>query len=267
MAARTRVTPAPWLAWVIGLVYGPVFITLLLVSGVDYDDLTVSTDNVLKAVVVPMAILTVAVAALTTWLSWWRPVLRDNRPAPRWMIAIPILFTVAIVTGIDYGRVADLQTSFLVWAALGTLMVGFCEETVYRGLAVVGFRAGYSEVRVWLFSSLMFALLHVWNLVAGQGLAATMEQFIFTFALGSVLYACRRASGTLVIPIVLHAGWDWMSFTGTSDAFKVAADIVDPRSFSPALPILFLMIALFIIGARRLLHPADTGTTPSPQES
>ena len=185
MTARTRITPAPWLAWVIGLVYGPVFITLLIASGVDYDDIAASTDNLLKAVVVTMAILTVAVAVLTTWLGWWRPVLRDDRPAPRWMISIPILFAVAIVAGIDYGRVADLRTSFLAWAAVGTLMVGFCEETVYRGLAVVGFRGGYSEVRVWLFSTLLFVLLHAWNLVAGQGIGATAAQIVFTFALGS----------------------------------------------------------------------------------
>ena len=265
MTARTRITPAPWLAWVIGLVYGPVFITLLIASGVDYDDIAASTDNLLKAVVVTMAILTVAVAVLTTWLGWWRPVLRDDRPAPRWMISIPILFAVAIVAGIDYGRVADLRTSFLAWAAVGTLMVGFCEETVYRGLAVVGFRGGYSEVRVWLFSTLLFVLLHAWNLVAGQGIGATAAQIVFTFALGSVLYACRRATGALVIPMLLHAGWDWMSFTGQSDAFKNAADLVDPRSFSPAFPLLVVMIVLFIIGAKKLFHPAGTGTTASPQ--
>jgi membrane protease YdiL (CAAX protease family) len=258
MTDGMRITPRPSIAWAIGLLYGPAFIALLLASGVDYDTVADSTHNFVRAVVIPMAILTVVVIALTTWLGWWRPVLRDDRPAPRWMISIPIVFAIAILAGIDYGRVADLQTSFLLWAAVGTLMVGFCEETVYRGLAVVGFREGYSEVRVWLFSSLLFMLLHAWNLVAGQSLPATVSQLGFTFVLGSILYAVRRTSGTLIIPILLHAGWDWMSFTGASDAFKDAADLVDPRAFSPAFAGIGVMVILFLVGAKRLLHPEST---------
>ncbi len=164
---------------------------------------------------------------------------------------------IGIVAGIDYGRVADLQSSFLVWAAVGTLMVGFCEEMVYRGLAVVGFRGGYPEVRVWLFSSLLFMLLHAWNLVAGQSLAATAQQLVFTFLLGSVLYACRRSSGGLVVPILLHAAWDWTSFTSTSDAFVDGVNAYDPR-FSPAFPALVIAVALFFVAAKKgLFRPVD----------
>ena len=148
---------------------------------------------------------------------------------------IPIVVAIGIVAGIDYGRVADLQSSLLVWAAVGTLMVGFCEEMVYRGLAVVGFRGGYPEVRVWLFSSLLFMLLHAWDLVAGQSLAATGQQLVFTFLLGSVLYACRRSSGGLVVPILLHAAWDWTSFTSTSDAFVDGVRRVRP-AVQPGVP-------------------------------
>ena len=255
MSTAPRISPRPALAWLIGLLYGPLFIGLLLSSGVDYDDIVASTDNLVKAVVIPLAILTVAVAGLVTWLGWWRPVLDDDRPAARWTIAIPIVFAVTIVIGIDFGRVADLEPSFLVWAAVGTLMVGFCEEIVYRGIAVVGFRPAYSELRVWLFSSLLFALLHAWNLFAGQSLANTVQQLVFTFVLGSVLYACRRASGTLLVPILLHAGWDWISFTSTSDAFKDPADLVDPRTFNPAFVGLVVMVVLFVVAARKLLHP------------
>ena len=262
MTHSLRITPRPSIAWAIGLLYGPAFIALLLVSGVDYDTIADSTHNFVRAVVVTMAILTVAVIALTTWLGWWRPVLRDDRPAPRWMISIPIVFAIAILAGIDYGRVADLQTSFLLWAAVGTLMVGFCEEMVYRGLAVVGFREGYSEVRVWLFSSLLFMLLHAWNLIAGQSLPATLFQLGFTFVLGSILYAVRRTTGTLVIPILLHAGWDWTSFTGASDAFKNAADLVDPRAPIFTNVGIAVMVILFLVGAKRLLHPEAT-TPPS----
>ena len=68
-------------------------------------------------------------------------------------------------------------------------MVGFSEEITYRGLAVVGFRGGYSEVHVWLFTSILFGLLHGVNFFLGQDAVPTLRQVIFAFVLGSVFYS------------------------------------------------------------------------------
>ena len=72
---------------------------------------------------------------------------------------------------------------------------------------MVAFRSGYSELHVWLFSTLLFMYLHAWNFLAGQDFGPTVAQLVFTFVVGSVLYAVRRATGTLIIPMMLHGGW------------------------------------------------------------
>ena len=101
-------------------------------------------------------------------------------------------------------------------------------------------------------------ILHAWNLVAGQSVPATAFQLVTTFVLGSILYAVRRTTGTLVIPIVLHAGWDWASFTGASDAFENAADLVDPRAPIFTNVGIAVMVVLFLVGAKQLLPPTTT---------
>ena len=85
-----------------------------------------------------------------------------------------------------------MGAAMIPWLALGTALVGFSEEIAYRGLALVGFRGGYSEVKVWLFTSILFGLLHGVNVVLGQGAVLTVRQVIFAFVIGSVFYAIRR---------------------------------------------------------------------------
>lgn len=266
MSRPTRVSPSPAIAWAIGLLYAPLFVGMLVAFGSDYDDIADSTDDVVSSIVVTTAIGAAVLTALTTWLGWWRPVLLDDRPTEKWLIAVPMVVLVAIVAGVDYGRISDLEPSFLLWAAVGTLGVGFCEEIVYRGLAVVGFRAGHRELHVWLYTSLLFMLLHAWNVLAGQDLGPTLRQMVFTFVLGSVFYVCRRASATIVVPMVLHAGWDWMSFTGSSDAFADAADATDPRAASPAFFFIVIAVVLCLVGARHLFdddRPASDAASPA----
>ena len=172
-----------------------------------------------------------------------------------------MVFVVAIVAGIDYSRLGKLDTEFIVWAAVAAVLVGFAEEGTYRGLSVVAFRSGYSEFRVWLFSTLLFMYLHAWNFLAGQDLGPTVAQLVFTFALGSVLYAVRRATGTLIIPMLLHGGWDFASFTATSDAFKESEKLVDPRTVPVAFLVLVVMVVLFAIGFKKALHSDNATAT------
>ena len=96
-------------------------------------------------------------------------------------------------------------------------LVGFCEELVYRGLLVVSFRSTLAEPMVWLWSSVAFGLLHSINVLLGQALGATLVQVIVTAIIGSAFYISRRATGLLVVPMVLHLVWDYSAFTQGDD--------------------------------------------------
>ena len=141
----------------------------------------------------------------------------------------------------------------VLWLALGTAMVGFSEEIAYRGLAVVGFRGGYGEVKVWLFSSILFGLLHGVNVILGQGAALTVRQVVFAFVIGSVLYAIRRISGTIIVPMVIHALWDSGSFTHVAGKRResLARSTSPPPGGLVQNLLMFVAIVLVIVGAKR----------------
>jgi uncharacterized protein len=220
------------------------------------------------------AVRAVAVGSLiliivTTALGWWRPVLRelpDGPPRPpRRLLVVPVLVFIGVLLGIDYGNLGNIGGAIILWLALGTAMVGFSEEITYRGLAVVGFRGGYSEVKVWLFSAILFGLLHGVNVILGQGAVATLRQVIFAFVLGSVFYAMRRISGTIVVPMVIHALWDFGSFSHVAGkATAGAAQKVDLTAAGMSMvQTLVVLVALILViaGAKKILATRPKSAT------
>jgi membrane protease YdiL (CAAX protease family) len=263
-----RIQPRPSLAWAIGIGYAILFLVLEKVMGVGYDVIGTTTDSIVKGIVVPVGVGAVVLVIVTTWLGWWRPALRElptdpPRP-PRWLLAVPILVFIATLLGIDYGNLGDMGAAMILWLAIGTALVGFSEEIAYRGLAVVGFRGGYSEVKVWLFTSILFGLLHGVNVILGQGAVLTVRQVVFAFVLGSVFYAIRRISGTIVVVMVLHALWDFGSFTHVAGkatgAAAVQTNIATAGAGLLQSLLVFIAIILVIIGAKKILKPRGDRT-------
>jgi membrane protease YdiL (CAAX protease family) len=144
-------------------------------SGVDYDDIA---DNALQAFVIPLAVVAVVLVIVTTLLGWWKPAIRDERRASGWIIAVPIVMLTVTILGINYGRLGDIDSTLLLWIAIGTFLIGFSEELMYRGLVLVGFRGAMKESHAWLWSSMAFGLLHGINAFLGQDLAPTIVQVV-----------------------------------------------------------------------------------------
>lgn len=153
--------------------------------------------------------LIVAVLVLIVAAGWSRRVFTDDgvaapgRLARGWVVAIGVvllgyaLLAVVANAGAGFGLVA--------LALLSTLVVAAFEELLFRGVLIGGFRASrWSEVRVWLFSSILFALPHVFNTFSGAELVTSAIQVVFAFGAGSTLYLARRVSRGLWLPIVLH---------------------------------------------------------------
>ena len=222
--ARTmRVQPRPIVGIVLFVVYAAIFSVLFLASGVDYDAVGDTTSNVMKAIVLPVGVGALGLLLVTYLFGWWRPVFRDEDRAPRWTLLIPAFMAAAIVVGLATADWGGRGSSFIVWLLVGTLFVGIAEEVLARGLLLTAFRGGMGEVGVWFWTSLVFGLLHSLNILFGQSVGATIVQILFAFALGSVLYACRRATGLLVIPIVLHALWDFTTILSSGEGATVSA--------------------------------------------
>ncbi|MEQ1518230.1 MAG: CPBP family intramembrane glutamic endopeptidase, partial [Usitatibacteraceae bacterium] len=142
-------------------------------------------------------------------LGWWRLVLFDpSKSGPQWVWILPVVMAGIILNNFLGMPSGKLSAELLLWSSLGAVGVGFGDEMVTRGSMIVGLRSRFSEVQVWLFSTLLFSALHVPNVFFGLPLSAMPIQVVLTFIMGSAFYVIRRMSGTLILPMILHGLWD-----------------------------------------------------------
>ena len=258
-ADSLKVKPTALLGFAMAIGYLGLFMVLEKFIGPSYTEIGKTSDSILRGIIIPLAICTAVTAGLTTWLGWWRPVLREKPLGVKWMWAIPITLGVLVLVGVDWAQISSLSGTYLLLLAVGTLLVGFNEETVYRGLSLVAFRGAYKEVYVWLATSILFGLLHGANLFLGQALVPTIQQIGFAFVLGSVFYVVRRVTGSLAVLMILHALWDFGSFTWAG-AFAVTS--IGPADLAGAnwagllmaarLPLQAVLVIMCLIGAKKL---------------
>ena len=255
-----KVKPTALIGFAIAIGYVVLFLVLEKFIGPSYTEIGKTADSILRGIVIPLAICAVVTAGLTTWLGWWRPVLREKPLGVKWMWAIPIVLAVIVLMGIDWAQISVLSGTYLLLLAIGTLLVGFNEEIVYRGLSVVAFRGAYKEVYVWLTTSILFGLLHGANVFLGQALVPTIQQIGFAFVLGSVFYVVRRVTGSLAVLMILHALWDFGSFTwaGAFAVTKVGPVVVAQTTVwagllvAARMPLQMALVIMCLIGAKKL---------------
>jgi hypothetical protein len=204
-----RVRPTATLALVIFAGYFAYFVAWSLL-GVGFDEIADFVGNEFKETIIPLGIASILLALVAYRFGWWGAAIREKSPAgPRWLLVAPaLMLLIALLLVVENGF-GGSSFGYLVVFAIGVCLVGFSEELLFRGLMLVGFRGSLPEVWVWLFTTLLFGLAHFNNAISGQDLGETMNQVVFAFGLGSVLYLIRRVTATLIVCIALHAIWDF----------------------------------------------------------
>ena len=230
--ATLRLKPRAWIGVAVFFAYAAWVLGVWLARDIDY--LSVSTEaNLVQAVLQPLSVAALALAGFLAWSGWWRAALFD---APRLRHPVYLALLLAAMLGMisfnlaqtDWGLITARHLAVLVASAL---LIGFCEEMVTRGVLLVSLRGeGRTEMQAWFWSSALFGLLHATNAFFGLGVLA-LAQVLLAFCMGTGFYLLRRLGGTLLLPMLAHAAWDFSSFTaqlsgaGTPPA-KIALMIV-----------------------------------------
>ena len=92
-----------------------------------------------------------------------------------------------------------------------TLLVGFSEELMYRGILFKAFLGDKKtdKIKTVFFSAIGFSLLHSINFLAGLPIDEVLIQLVFTFIFG-LLFALLKLRIKNIIPfIVFHWLWDF----------------------------------------------------------
>lgn len=234
-----RTAPGPWkgvrfqpsvgLGLVVYVGYLAIFYATWKINDVDYDTIGDTVESTKLHYAMPTLLGCAFVVVAITVLGWWRVTLFDSfRSGPKWAWIGPIamfLLACASFAGVTWG---NATSTLLLWSVLGAIGVGFGEEMITRGALLVGLRTNHHEVKVWLWSTIAFAALHAPNALFGQSVGKTAVQLVLTFLVGSLLWAIRRLSGTLILCMFLHGFWDSSVFLpgATGDTAFVGAGVI-----------------------------------------
>ena len=206
-----RVRPTVALGVAVYVVYLAIFYTTWAINDVDYGSIGESLESTKLHYAYPTLFACASTVVLLTVLGWWRISLFDkSRNGPTWVWIGPVVMIAIGLIGFSMVDIdhPEFSGSLVVWSLLGGLGVGFGEEMITRGTLIVGLRSKYGEWHVWLYSSLLFAALHIPNVFFGLIPIGLPFQLLNTFIFATALYGIRRFTGTLILPIIIHGLWD-----------------------------------------------------------
>jgi membrane protease YdiL (CAAX protease family) len=250
-----RVKPSALTAILAIVGYLVVVFSVWGVTGLKYDEVGDTVENVQKGVALAIGLGAIYLVVVTSAFGWWKPAMREpRRVGSPWMWVIPALLLVGAVVnliGTKWGEIDEVGT-YVFWLALGTAFVGFSEELLTRGLAIVGGRGSMHEKWVWVFSGVIFAFLHMPNAFFGQGVGSTAFQMVFAFAIGMTYYVTRRITGALIVTMVLHAMWDFSTFIQGH-----SVDALDPKPASYGGYFLYVAIIVGVVALVKILKTGD----------
>ncbi|MFF8513493.1 CPBP family intramembrane glutamic endopeptidase [Streptomyces sp. NPDC015492] len=261
LSRQNRTLTWPWFLAVV-VVYLVVVQGVGLLIGVDTSGAKSefpTTEAIVRNGLMPIGLSVVFGAAVVTWLGWWGDVLRYRAPVRRWVWFVPVSMLAAALLAINYSNLAAQPAAMVVALLAMTACVGIGEELMFRGIGVQVFKkAGFSEGRVALWSSVVFGAVHLSNAI-GTGSQAVLQAIVVATS-GYFFYLCLRAGTTLLLPMLVHGLWDFSLVSNSvgSDP-KLSAGMVLPI-------ILQVVLIVVLLLRRRSIEPAPAaGGTASGQ--
>lgn len=163
-------------------------------------------------------ILSVIAAMLLSRLGWWKVVgfRLPHQPSDLWYFALPLLpAVITLIVGIEVTSLVLLAEFFVL-----TLLIGFAEETIFRGLMLNALKA-HGFWRAAIITALLFGLSHALNGLAGKSMAETGAQIFYAVAFGFAFAALVLKQGILWPLVIVHFLIDFASFLQRPD-FSIA---------------------------------------------
>lgn len=132
-------------------------------------------------------------------------------------ILLPTLIYAAyLLSAIGAARPSGTAILGVAAVALMTLLVGFAEETTFRGILLRGeMAAGRNVFVAMLVSAIGFSLLHSVNVFAGMAPAEMLGQLRDTLLVGLCLAPLALLTGNLIPLVIWHFLWDFSGLVFT----------------------------------------------------
>ncbi|USB34155.1 CPBP family intramembrane glutamic endopeptidase [Paenibacillus sp. YPG26] len=172
------------------------------------------TDPVLIAFIPIALVLMVYQTIRRKWAALGFESIR-NIPSKNWIFYLPLV----LVLGINcMNGFKSTSISSLLYFIGVTLLVGFVEETIYRGLILRTLLAKGVTAAV-TTSSILFAVTHILNALSGQSLWDTILQIVYALLVGLVLALLIIMNNNILPLITFHFIHNLIQFISPSNSF------------------------------------------------
>ncbi|MGY1801846.1 CPBP family intramembrane glutamic endopeptidase [Blastococcus sp. SYSU D00922] len=272
LSARGRFwdRPATWKAFALVAGYLAFYLAVSTLTGaafadrIDDENVVADAPSIFFGLVLPIGIGAVALLLFTWWVGWLPAVFgRQPLGGRGWMWIAPALVAAVIVGHAGGADWDDWTGAEIAMLALLGVCIGIAEELATRGLAVKMLReAGHDERFVAVVSSLLFACMHLINLIAGMELRTVLATLLYTFCFGVCMYLAMRVTGTIWAAIVLHGFTDPTTILSTGGVDE-AVGTQEASGWSALASIgtfafmAFAVIAVFLIRGAQVRRGAE----------
>jgi hypothetical protein len=153
--------------------------------------------------------LSIIAAVIITGMGWWNVIGFRSPARNRDLIYFIVPFFPIVINLIPGVQISGINMLLEIFGI--TMMVGFVEESIFRGLMLNALKAhGYWKAAI--ITSLLFGLTHAMNLLAGKSVADDMAQIFYAVAIGFAFAALVLKKG-IIWPLVLaHFLIDFFNF-------------------------------------------------------
>lgn len=176
---------------------------------------------------------------VTRYFSWRAIGFRSlDRKQLLWFLpAIIVLIALWVVFLSGLARVSLSAAQWQSFALVGftTLLVGFGEEIMYRGIVLHAFLTTNRVRWAMLVSAIAFSLLHAVNLFGGVPLLGVPIQLLNTFQFGFFFAPLMLKLNNILPLIIFHWLWDFVQVVApslvdeqTTTAMQSIAQLSDP---------------------------------------
>jgi membrane protease YdiL (CAAX protease family) len=183
-------------------------------------------DAVTKGIGWPFVLAAGFLLAVVAWKGW-----RDvglNAPTSSRSLLLAWLPMIYIVAGLGFSVSFGLPPAGVVMLILiNTLFVGLSEELMFRGVLLQAFRSALSIWPAVILTSVAFGAIHSMNVFITGNLVDALVQSTAAFVSGLIFIALRLRTGSLWPSIIVHALWDFATFTMIASQAPDAPSVID----------------------------------------
>ncbi|MNI23675.1 CAAX amino terminal protease self- immunity [compost metagenome] len=133
-----------------------------------------------------------------------------NIPKRNWIYYLPLVLILVVISLKGFKAVTVSEVIFFIFF---TLLVGFVEETIYRGF-ILKILLNKSVKTAVITSSILFSITHLLNVLSGQSTTQTIVQLIYALIMGIVLALLIIKNHNIIPLIIFHFLHNLIQFLG-----------------------------------------------------